>query len=82
MGFNGLNVVYDEEGLDYPVDNEGRIYFQLDPQTVCKAEDLENAGKRTKNQKDSVLKWALLVPQSVQPVQNSVKIYEVGGSCE
>ena len=25
--FSGLNVVYDEEGYDYLVDNEGRIYI-------------------------------------------------------
>ena len=35
--FSGLNVVYDEERLDFPVDDEGRIYFPLDPQTVSRA---------------------------------------------
>ena len=28
--FSGLNVAYDEEVYDYPIDDEGRIYMPLD----------------------------------------------------
>ena len=47
--FSGLNIVYDEEGYDYPVDNEGRIYIPPDSQTVSEPEYLEISGKETKN---------------------------------
>ena len=47
--FSGLNVVYDEEGYHYPVDNEGRIYVPLDSQTVSETEHLETSEKETEN---------------------------------
>ena len=49
VGFSGLNVVYDEEGYDYPVDDERRIYVLLDLHSVSEAEDLENTEKQTKS---------------------------------
>ena len=49
MRFSGLNVVYDEEGYEYPVDDEGRIYVPLDAQTISEIEDLENVQKETRN---------------------------------
>ena len=47
--FSGLNVAYDKEGYDYPVDDEGRIYIPLDSQTVSETEHLETPEKETKN---------------------------------
>ena len=46
---SGLNVFYDEEGYDYPVDDGGRIYVPLDSQTVSETEHLETSEKETKN---------------------------------
>ena len=48
MRFNGLNIVYDEEGYDYLIDDEGRIYVPLDSQTISETEHVENAKKETK----------------------------------
>ena len=47
--FSGLHVVYDEEGYDHPVDEEGRIYTPLDSQTVSETEHLEISEKETRN---------------------------------
>ena len=74
MRFSGLNIVDDEEGYDYPIDNEGRIYVPLDSQTVSETEYLENTEKRTKNYNDSALVCPLLVPQSALLMQNHTKI--------
>ena len=49
MRFSGINVVYDEEGYDYPVGDEGRIDVHLDSQTVSETEHLEPSEKETKN---------------------------------
>ena len=49
MRFSGLNIVYDKEGYDYPIDDKGRICVPLDSQIVSETEDLENAKKETKN---------------------------------
>ena len=46
--FSGFNVVHDEEGYDYPVDDEGRIYIPLDSQTFSGTEHLETSEKETK----------------------------------
>ena len=40
--FSGLNVVYDDEGYDYPIDEEGRIYILMNIQTVSETENMEN----------------------------------------
>ena len=43
--FGGLNVVYDEEGYEYPIDNFGQIYVPLEfGQTV--AEELQAVKKK------------------------------------
>ena len=47
--FSGMNIVYDEEGYRYPVDDEGKIYVPLDPHAFSEAEDLENTEEQTKN---------------------------------
>ena len=47
--FSRLNVVYDEEGYDYRIGDEGRIYIPLDSQTVSETEHLETSEKETKN---------------------------------
>ena len=41
--------MYDEEGYDYTVDDEGRIYVRLDPRTISEVEDAENIEKETKS---------------------------------
>lgn len=38
--FSGLNVVYDEDGYEYPIDDEGRIYVPGDEPTV--SDETEN----------------------------------------
>ena len=40
--FSGLNVIYDDEGYDYPIDGEGSIYISMDIQTVSKTKNTEN----------------------------------------
>ena len=50
--FSGLNIVYDDEGYDYPIDDEGRIYIPMDMQIVSETENIgntENMEKGTKN---------------------------------
>ena len=37
--FSGLNVVYDAEGQEYPVDDSGMIYIPADEQTDADAEE-------------------------------------------
>ena len=46
--FSEFNVAYNEEGYDYGVNDEGRIYVPLDPQTVSETAHLENPQKGTK----------------------------------
>ena len=48
MQFNEFNVVYDEEGYDYPVDDEGKFYVPMDPQATFKIKYIENRKKPTK----------------------------------
>ena len=43
--FIGLDVLYDKEGYDYPIDNEERIYVPMNPQNIFETENLENAEK-------------------------------------
>ena len=65
--FSGLNVAYDEEGYDYPVDNEGRLHLSLDPQTLSPRQRIkEMLEKIQKSSKDYVLVWSLLVPKSAK----------------
>ena len=47
--FNGLNVVYNKEGYDYPINDERRIYVPLDSEIVSEMEHLKTAEKETKN---------------------------------
>ena len=37
--FSGLNVVYDAEGQEYPVDDSGMIYIPADERTDADAEE-------------------------------------------
>ena len=37
--FSGLNVVYDAEGQEYPVDDNGVIYIPADEQTGADADE-------------------------------------------
>ena len=47
--FSGLNVVYDEEGNQYPIDDAGQLYVPLDAvQTGGESAEEENA-QNTKN---------------------------------
>ena len=45
---SGLNAVYNDEGYDYPIDDEGRIYIPMDMHTVSETENMENMEKGTK----------------------------------
>ena len=47
--FSGLNVLYDEEGNSYPIDESGQLYVPLDfEQAVAESAEVENV-KDTKN---------------------------------
>ena len=47
--FSGLNVLYDEEGNLYPIDESGQLYVPLDfEQAVAESAEVENV-KDTKN---------------------------------
>ena len=49
MRFGALNVLYDGDGNEYPVDDAGQLYVPLDfGQTVAKEAQVENANE-TKN---------------------------------
>ena len=47
--FGGLNVLYDEEGNEYPVDNAGQLYVPLGYGQIDAEEVQVETGKITKN---------------------------------
>ena len=69
-----MNVLYDSEGYEYPVDDYGQIYVPLEAeQTVAKTFE-EEKPKETKNKKGLMLSWPLLVPLLAQLVWDRKKI--------
>lgn len=50
--FGRLNVLYDEEGYEYPIDDEDHIYVPLESeQTVSESVTEENIENKQKNKK-------------------------------
>ena len=47
--FGGLNVVYDEEGYEYPIDNFGQLYVPLEFEQIAAKEVQEEKEKGPKN---------------------------------
>ena len=48
--FSGLSVLYDDEGNQYPIDDEGQLYVPLDfGQTAAGGENEVESEKQTKN---------------------------------
>ena len=57
------------------MDSYGQIYVPLEFEHAAGEEKVEDEKeKTTKNEKDFVLVWPLLVPYPVQPIQNRIKI--------
>ena len=47
--FGGMNVLYDEEGYEYPIDDYGQIYVPLQPEQTAAENIEEEIDKNTKN---------------------------------
>ena len=44
-----MNILYDEEGYEYPIDEYGQIYVPLEPERTAAGENEEEIKKETKN---------------------------------
>ena len=49
MRLSGFNLVYGEEGYNYPVNDEGRIYVPPDPQNISNANNTKRSEKGKEN---------------------------------
>ena len=48
-----MNILYDEEGYEYPIDEYGQIYVPLEPERTVAGENEEEIEKETKKLKRS-----------------------------
>ena len=63
--FGAMNILYDEEGYEYPIDEYGQIYVPLEPKRTVARENEEEI-KKVQELKDPMPVWPLLVPQVAQ----------------
>ena len=56
-----MNVLYDANGYEYPIDDYGQIYVLLKTEQTAAEVIEEEKMKETKNLKGSMLAWPLLV---------------------
>ena len=63
-----MNVFYNVNGYEYPVDEYCQIYFPLKMEQIVAKVDQEENAKETKNYKNPTLAWPLLVPLLAQLV--------------
>ena len=63
-----MNVLYDDKGNEYPIDDASQLYVPLGFEQTVVEDAKEETEKSTKNYKDLMQVWSLMVPQCVQLV--------------
>ena len=77
-----MDVVYDADGYEYPVDDYGPIYVPLRTEQTTVGQEQGENGKETKNWNDPMLAWPLLVLLFAHWCRITKKCKRLEGSCE
>ena len=78
-----FNVLYDSEGQEYPVDDYGQIYVQLESEHAGGEEQVEDEKEKIKKpKKNSVLEWSPLCHILFSQCRIAEKYKKLEGSCK